>query len=539
MKSIMDLLTASTSDKQSVHRYGFVYDLLFNKLYHAKGRPLNVLEIGVSEYGSGSFNAFARSKMVGQIVGVDVAPYTSDLLDNMKFIQMDAYDLKNVETLEKDFGAFDLIIDDAVHERKHQEFILENYEKLLSHDGLIIIEDVSSLILINAQCANDNVFFIDGWGNLELGLNSYTDERLYRHNERLLIKSKSEKLTDHATHDSKPHIAKLPTQEFKDYDRTSTELAVSIPLFHPDLDNPQMYDKEKFQSVHCRGAIWAAMSFIHNTDLGENGVPIYFHVDEEVYHDALPVFDEFGVPKDWLKQMELPRYKDKVVKGSKKPLNGKILMALLDQEIDPDVLLILDSDLFTCVTGGKLLLYEKLTQPLLKRQPAMTYFHRKTFDYWWWVSVVMAAADFPLEMLKEKHLNEIEKLGYEKLGFEKELDAANANYDKVTRFYAENYLQTFPREHPTREYSANLISKTRVSPYPLSIWAEYNHPILELSSLLNVPTYDWEQDYIDAKSGKNCFAHIRVKKGRNEKFQHPSLISHYWDEFLADVSRHV
>lgn len=87
MKSIKDLLVDSNSDKQSGHRYGFIYDLLFSKVFHQKGHPLKVLEIGVSEYGDGSLKAYARSEMVELAVGVDIRGYTGEMLENMQFHQ--------------------------------------------------------------------------------------------------------------------------------------------------------------------------------------------------------------------------------------------------------------------------------------------------------------------------------------------------------------------------------------------------------------------------------------------------------------------
>ena len=37
MRAIKDFLMDTNSDKQSGHRYGFVYDLLFTKVFQAKG----------------------------------------------------------------------------------------------------------------------------------------------------------------------------------------------------------------------------------------------------------------------------------------------------------------------------------------------------------------------------------------------------------------------------------------------------------------------------------------------------------------------
>ena len=536
MKSIKDLLMASTSDKQSGHRYGFLYDLLFSKVYHEKKNQLRVLEIGVSEWGDGSLKAFSESEMVSEVVGVDIHAYTGKLSDNMTFYKMDAYARGAIDQLAVKEKFFDIIIDDGSHTYEHQTFFLENYDALLNDGGLLICEDVTYLQVITEQGERDDVFVFDGWGNLELGLKSFTDPNLFRHNERIIVKAKSEKLTDYTTHDNKPHIPKLPiiSRGFKDYRRDSKELVISVPLFHPDFPDKTKYNRQTFQRVHCKGAIWAAMSMIHNTDLGENGVPVIFHIEDKVWNDAVLVFNDFGIPHSWLRKMTLPE--PSIELTADKPQYGKSLMALIDDEIDADVTMILDSDLFTSVTGAKLPLYKKLTMPILKRQPAMTYFHRKDIAYWWWVSVVMGSA--PVFSDGKRTLQETEKLGYETLGFEKELETCGPN-DKVNRFFADEYLKTFPRQHPARDFAVSLIPQCYTPCYAFSMWAEFNQPFIELDTLLNIPTYDWERDFFAAKRGLDCFAHIRVERGRSDRFQMPSIIDKYWDVFYQNVSRHV
>ena len=533
MKSIKDLLMDTNSDKQSGHRYGFFYDLLFSRVYLQKKRRLKILEIGVSEYGDGSLKAYAQSEMVSAVVGLDIKDYTGELLDNMTFYQLHAYSEGTIEVIKEKEGKFDIIIDDGSHTYEHQTFFFDNYGKLLNAGGFLICEDVSLLQVINEQCARDDVFYFGGWGNLELGINSFTDPKLYQHNERILVKSESEKLTDFVSHDNKPHIAKLPVQRFRDYTRSSTELAISVPLFHPDCD---MYDTEKFQEVHCKGAIWAAMSMIHNTDLGQNGVPVFFHVEDKVWNDAMPVFKDFGVPQDWCRKMSLPEPTAELT--AMKPQYGKSLMALIDDAIDADVTMILDSDLFTCVSGGKLRLYDKFTMPILKRQPAMTYFQRRDLTYWWWVSVVMGSAPLSLDLVGKTPLNVIEQMGYETLGFEKELETCGPN-DKVNRYFADEYIKTFPRAHPARDFAVEILPQCYTPCYAFSMWAEFNHPIVELDKLLGVPTYDFEKDFLAAKRGPNCFAHIRVEKGRSDRFTMPSILNQYWRTFLENVSRYV
>ena len=537
MKSIKDLLKESNSDKQSGHRYGFVYDLLFTKVFHQKGRKLKVLEIGVSEYGDGSLKATARSELVELAVGVDIQPYAGEMLKNMRFHQLNAYTVKSLQHLEDKHGVFDIIIDDGSHTYEDQTFFLEHYTELLRDDGLLILEDVNLLSIINEHCTRDDVFLFDGWGNLEPEIQSFTDAKLYQHNERILVKSKSEKLTDYVRHDNKPHIAELPIQKFRDYPRNSTELAISVPLYHPDFPDSSKYNVDNFRDVHCKGAIWAAMSMIHNTDLGDRGVPLYFHIEDKVWDDAMPVFEDFGVPKAWCRQMTLPKPTVKLV--ADKPQFGKSLMALIDRKIDADVTMILDSDFFTCASGPKIELYDKLTLPLLKRQPSMTYFHRKNLPYWWWIGVVLGSACLPVDLMQKHPLPIVEQMGYKQLGFEKEtLDTAKP-HDLVNRYFADEYIKTFPRTHPARNFAIDLIPQCYTPCYAFAIWAEYHHPIVELEKILGIPTYDWEEQFIASGMTHDCFAHIRVEKGRGGTFTMPSRMHQYWEPFLENVSRYV
>ena len=540
LKGIKDLLKETNSDKQSAHCYGFVYDLLFTKVFHQKGEKLNVLEIGVSEYGDGSLKAYALSEMVATAVGVDIVPYTGEMLENMRFHQLDAYTKNAVRYLEDKEGEFDIIIDDGSHLYEHQTFFLEHYGKLLRDGGLLICEDVAILHVINEQCAKTDTFMIDGWGNMGSDLNSFTDQGLYEHNERIIVRTKSEHISDVQRHSNKQHIPKLPVVPFKDYERHSTELAISVPLYHPDFPehSSYKYKPDDFRSVHCKGAIWSAMAMLHNTDLADNGVPVYFHIEDKVWDDAQPVFDDFGVPKEWRKKMTLPDPSVELTIENK-PQYGKSLMGLLDDEIDTDITMILDSDFFACVPGEKMKLYDRLTLPMLKSTPSMTYFKRKDVPYWWWISVAMGAAALPLEIKDEHPLNEIEQIAYEKLGFKKEkLEQAGA-MDIVNRYHTDEYLKTFPREHPIRDFAIGLIPQCYCVCYALAMWSEYNQPILELDSILQIPVYDWEGEYIAAQRGDHCFAHVRVERARTEKLSMPSKVHQYYDRFFENVSRYV
>ena len=534
MKSIKDLLNNSTSDKQSGHRYGFLYDLLFSKVYQEKQKPLNVLEIGCSYYGPGSLQAYCESDIVNMVVGIDIMEYKGEMNDCLAFHKADAYQEETIKMLKKDYEPFDIIIDDGSHETNDQLFFLNEYLTILSNHGFLICEDITSLNVINQQCKLDEVFFFDGWGNLELNSQSFQDPKNYRHNERVIIKSKK-KITDYAKHNNKPHIERLEVSSFQGYEGESNELAVCIPLYHPGSES---YDPKKFQDVHCKGAAWAALSMLRNTDLGDNNVPFYFHIEDKVWEDALPVLKEFQVPESSLRKIKVPDPTIKLL-DTDKPLYGKSLIPLLDHHLDVDVTMILDSDLFACTSGERLKLYDKLTSPILKKKPSMTYFYKKDITYWWWVSVCMGATAIPLHILQSKTLGEVEQIAHGRLGFEKKEVETCGKYDKVPRYFCDEYIKTFPREHPARDLGVSLIPQCYTLCYAFAIWAEYNEPFVELDRLLGVPTYDWEKDYVAEERGRDCFAHIRVERGRSEKFTMPSIIHQYWDKFLSDITRHV
>ena len=159
--NVTDILSKSTSDKENGHRYGIIYDLLLNTLRLKIGRSLNILELGVSQFGSGSLKAFAKLSIVRHIVGVDLEPYDIPprQADKITFHQLDVYSEKTIKTLKRTHGEFDIIIDDATHERSDQLYFLHNYDQLRSEHGILICEDVWSPKLIYQM--PDDVYVLD------------------------------------------------------------------------------------------------------------------------------------------------------------------------------------------------------------------------------------------------------------------------------------------------------------------------------------------------------------------------------------------
>ena len=333
----------------------------------------------------------------------------------------------------------------------------------------------------------------------------------------------------------KPHIPRLPVVEVEDYSRQNDKLAVSIPLFHSAKDTQlKAYDTARFQEIHCKGAIWAGLSLIYNTDLGNNGVPLFFHIEDTVWEDALPVFHEFGVPADWLVKIE-------DVPTSDKDLNrtqfGKKYMPLLDERFRTgfEVMAIMDSDSFIlCEQEQVLSFYSNLTHILLQVQPSMSQVLLTRKEYGWWLFVKLLAAGLSPTMIDgDTPLNKLEQKAYKSLGFERKLSKMYHRKAPVYGVWAENQIVTFPRDNPVIDYTINNIETCHCSPYIHTMWSEFNQPFLNLDSIMKLKRYDYESQFVGVNS-YNCMAHLRVDRGSNK-----SRIDEYWDAFYTNLTKHI
>ena len=141
---IGELLNSCGSDKNSFHKYGNGYNLIFSEQFLKQGRPLKVLEIGV--FNGASINGFSQIPYVSEVVGVDT--YSSFVTDNPKITlyignEFDAYSLRTLEMLKNNHEKFDIIIDDGPHTWESQEWFFRNYAELLNEGGVLVCEDIS------------------------------------------------------------------------------------------------------------------------------------------------------------------------------------------------------------------------------------------------------------------------------------------------------------------------------------------------------------------------------------------------------------
>lgn len=245
----------------------------------------------------------------------------------------------------------------------------------------------------------------------------------------------------------KAHIPRLPTIPYRVPETdTDTRLAISIPLFHSDF---QWIDggiaQERFQQVHCRGAIWVALSLLYNTDLGAKGVKCYFHIEDRVWQIAKPIFAAFGVDEQWLVKMKIPNSKTNAAVDNVH--YGKKFMALIDEQTPADVWLIVDSDAFVCAAGVPLDWHQRLTAAMFRKYPSTMAFNVILYDYKYWTKYCCNAVGIAHD--PEKPALAEEQAAYKQIGlpypFRSEKGLKDA--EQVFRPLISTSYMTIPRKH--------------------------------------------------------------------------------------------
>jgi len=145
-ENLGEILFKSSTDKNTTHKYGVTYDLVFNSQYLKLNRPLKVLEIGVSLFGDGSVGPLSEIKYIEKYVGIDNKEYIGVAPNNKVAIyagpEYDAYKKETIQFIQEKEGKFDIIIDDGPHTWESQKWFFENYYDLLNEDGVLLCEDI-------------------------------------------------------------------------------------------------------------------------------------------------------------------------------------------------------------------------------------------------------------------------------------------------------------------------------------------------------------------------------------------------------------
>lgn len=141
------------------HTYGELYDEWLSPF---KNKKINLLEIGCSLYGGGSLLTFAMFLPHAIVYGLDINIVAC--LDyvlhypRIHVIEADAYQKATI----KDLGnvKYQVIIDDALHDKNSQILALKLYLPLLTNDGIYVVEDcqqdfIDELPNLNAEFNNE------------------------------------------------------------------------------------------------------------------------------------------------------------------------------------------------------------------------------------------------------------------------------------------------------------------------------------------------------------------------------------------------
>jgi len=164
--SLVEIVDNSRTDKNTCHSYLELYETLLN---NKKETCKNVLEIGIDKGGSIKlwYDYFKSADIYGlDIISLDNV--SDDLKNNDRIklhVSRNAYDMifiKN-ELINKDVR-FDVIVDDGPHSLDSMVVFLSQYSKLLTEDGILILEDIPSIDWIEPlkECVPEDLkCFID------------------------------------------------------------------------------------------------------------------------------------------------------------------------------------------------------------------------------------------------------------------------------------------------------------------------------------------------------------------------------------------
>lgn len=325
----------------------------------------------------------------------------------------------------------------------------------------------------------------------------------------------------------KPHIARLPTIPYTvPAAKPSRRLTVSIPLFYSDFQwIPGGIETERFQQIHCRGAIWVALSLLWNTDLGSNGVEVFFHIEDKMWDVAMPVFEEFAVDKRWLRQVSVADESDPDVGDVH---YGKIYLGLLDEQIDTDILMIVDSDAFVCTAGGPLHWYRFLTSAPFMKNPASFSFRLHEFNYRFWTEKCCHAAGLKYDPEAPAYLQE--KNAYKTLGipYPAGSEKNNASTKTVVRPVLENAYKTIPAKHHLRKLIAKNVWRCYQSKFILGMYGVAS-PMLNMQDILGIQMFTHRQHY-ETSRDKQYIHHVIFGADPCDSF---------FSRFYRDVTRNV
>ena len=327
----------------------------------------------------------------------------------------------------------------------------------------------------------------------------------------------------------KKHIARLPITKYPNYEITTSDVAISIPLFHSPIDSGfTEYDERRIKDIHAKGAIWVALSLIHNTDLADNGVGIYFHLEDKIYEIAKDVFDAFGVPDHFIRVMTIADFESNNVGAAQ---YGKKYM-FLEDDLKPQQWVMMDSDAFVCTTGEKFRWYDcfkAFVNPSAMNAKQAIYQTKEDYEHW--VRMCSHAAGYrfkPKSDLIKQEKQALLKLGV--LDTELYVGERLGASPNIERAYTCTQILVLPTQHRIIDYIKEHWRSCHWDEGMLNVYHMLHNDISFLPDKLGgLPKHQFESDYIErdkSLDSQGYLAHLlpdnRVEMTRTEE---------YFDEF--------
>ena len=285
---------------------------------------------------------------------------------------------------------------------------------------------------------------------------------------------------------AKPHITELPIVRYPDQHITTNKIAISIPIFHSDIDSGTLteFNADRIRDIHAKAAVWAAIALHNNTDLTQNGVGIFFHVEDTVHATVAEMLSKFAVPSNHIRTMTFPKTDTHI----QHPHYGKKLMCLDDTGIDPDAWLIVDTDAFICSSQHRLAWYHKL---LSQTHPSTMQAETEGGTaYNIWVYGVCLAVGLPFDPETDMFMQE--QRAFYKLGFDYQSHDTPEN--QWTRPFIASQLTFIPTAHPICDFLRQHYLNCYQDEFLMAMWHMKHNDITPLD---DIPLYYNASDYIN------------------------------------------
>jgi len=144
---LKDLINDTKTDKNTTHSYIDLYQSLFEK---KKDTATNILEIGISSGGSIQLwkDYFTNATVYGLDI-MNMSDVWSEIKDNPRiklYTSVDAYNNDFfINIFLNSSRRFDIVLDDGPHTKESMIIFIRNFSRLLTDDGILVVEDVQYL----------------------------------------------------------------------------------------------------------------------------------------------------------------------------------------------------------------------------------------------------------------------------------------------------------------------------------------------------------------------------------------------------------